>query len=833
MMQIYNKYKDIQVRLKYPVRVLLPALLVCAWVALMSVDYFEERRLSRQQYLQAQQSLVEAYLHRYQRELQASIAQEDVDRIRWVIDGVSRAPGVSQVLVADDSSVVRFANQSVWEGNIIADVAHGFSPQVAQMVTLDGVFQMEANHSRNSLQIYFNLPQSSGLEGRLSLMYVEYDLSQGANLAGAAAMQRWLRQVTTSGLVLLVILMVWRWQVVRPLKQVMGLAASHSNPSQKLPQCASEFGLLAQRIQGLWLRHQQDQADLAAIDDRWRFLLDNEGLAVMDWLVDKDQLSLSPGCYRMLGVNELELAPHMSSWLKRLPEDESQQLQTQLEQLNQAGLDQLELHYPVRHKHGHLVTVSQRSQVVERHPDGKAKRVQAVLMDISPALKARDALSHQAKHDALTNLSNRASFLELLDAQARRLLKPEHKAGLLLIDIDNFTAWNQALGHKYGDELLLKIAARLAAEFPDWPLARMSGDEFGLLVTRFNSDSANTELENVAERVRQLLSDEFEYGSAELHLSVSIGGRLIDGSRERLASDWLRHAETALSRAKAKGRDQFVLYRPGDETYQGEQHWLLSQLRLALQRGELSVHYQPIYDRHQSLVALEALLRWHHPVHGDISPSQFIPLAEQSGLINQLGEFVIDSACRLLNQLSEAELPTPLMSINVGARQLDMDDFAQRTLRLLQQHKIAPKQIQLELTEYVLLQDNQLLAPRLSELVDAGVVIAVDDFGTGYSALSYLTELPIDKLKIDASFVQRLGKEPQAEALLKSVVDLGHNLSFELVAEGVSQPQQLQALQRFGCDYFQGFLLQKPMAESELVALLSRQPAADALHSEL
>ncbi|GLS82058.1 putative bifunctional diguanylate cyclase/phosphodiesterase [Paraferrimonas haliotis] len=808
---------------KYNLRNGLVSLLLICLVVLLVVDHVYEKEQAKNFYISQQQQMLERYIHGYTEELRSAFSEMDEQRIRWVIEAVAQEKDVRQVLVINDNGMVSYGNRAIWEGNQVELIAPAFQPKNQYFAYQQIGFLSSFNDKRNSLQVYYPLTPLTDKQG--PILFVEYDFSAAMDSVAANAWQRLLRLSVIGVLLIALVAFVATLLVSRPLSMIDRFLQTRSHAELKPRRW---WAVDLQKLAALLNRQKRHlsllQKEVDDQQDRWQYLLDAGELALIDWRLGSNDMVLSPGCYEMLGVGELELLPQISSFKQRLHPQDIETFEAGLLELKNVEQDQHQLHYRLKHKHGHWLPILQRSLVVERTGAGEAKRVLAIIADLSHTNKLKQALAHQARHDGLTNLSNRSAFLADLTAQCRSLQQPQQRLALMLLDIDNFKAWNDALGHVQADELLLRVTARLSGHFPQYQVGRLSGNEFGILVDDLDSASnIDHRLAGLAEQVRQLLADEYEYGAFELHLTVSIGVSVIQGNHGLVMSEWLRQTEVALRYSQQQGGDQYTVFSDQLEQTQQHQQWLLSQLRVALRRNQLSVYYQPIYNRHRQLVAVEALVRWQHPEIGDISPAQFIPVAEQSGLINDLGEFVVERSCKMLSLLAEQGIRQPLVSINVGAKQLDMDEFSQRMLSQLQHHQVDPSLIQLELTEYVLLQESQSLQPRLKALVDAGISIAVDDFGTGYSALSYLTELPIDKLKIDGSFVQQLEGNSKAEALLKSVIELGHNLSLEVVAEGVSNDAQLRLLTQLNCDYYQGFWLQKPLPKVDLMLVLKRE----------
>jgi len=416
--------------------------------------------------------------------------------------------------------------------------------------------------------------------------------------------------------------------------------------------------------------------------------------------------------------------------------------------------------------------------------------------------RARQDLEYRAYHDELTGLPNRALLNDRLTHALRRSRRDDTAVAVLFLDLDRFKLVNDSLGHDAGDRLLTQVAQRMVEGLRGSDtVARLGGDEFVVVVEDVKDD---LEVHASVERVAALLEQPFEVDSQTLFVSASIGVSVARDEAE--AADLLREADDAMYRAKQRGR-RSVEYQTGHETPNATNRLArVTGLHRALERDELVVHYQPIVDMHsRKPIALEALVRWNHPELGLVPPGDFIPLAEDTGLIVPLGWRVLDHALRRLKQR-----PDLAIAVNVSARQLSESDFVPRLTELVT--AVPRGSLTLEITESLLIDDPDRIATTLAALDEVGVRIALDDFGTGYSSLSILSALPIHQLKIDRSFVSGLGERPESEALVSGIINLGHGLELEVVAEGVETVKQALRLERLDCDYAQGYLFGRPVA---------------------
>ncbi|MFF5290508.1 putative bifunctional diguanylate cyclase/phosphodiesterase [Paractinoplanes globisporus] len=432
--------------------------------------------------------------------------------------------------------------------------------------------------------------------------------------------------------------------------------------------------------------------------------------------------------------------------------------------------------------------------------------------DISEAQELQESLRREAYYDALTGLASRAGFRERL---AEALDRDPARVAILQLDLDGFKEINDSLGHDAGDHLLLHVAERLRRLLPaPHVVARLGGDEFAVIV---EADEAADDAELTAMEIIAALTEPIDVDDRELYVSASIGIAPASGNGD--LDQLMRDADLAMYRAKDAGGGGYAAYDPSMHDAVVRRLELASDLRLALERDELVLHYQPKVDlRTGEIIGFEALVRWQHPVRGMVPPLDFIGVAEATGLIVPLGRWVLTQACR---QAVAWDRPLK-MAVNLSVRQFEAGDVAEMVASVLAETGMPPGRLVLEMTESVLLTDTDDNLARIVSLKALGVQLAMDDFGTGYSSLAYLRRFPMDVLKIDRSFVDRLGGESEDEALVRTIVRLGQRFGMHTVAEGIENETQLAILQEMGCDYAQGYLLSRPLPEPDATALLDR-----------
>ncbi len=427
----------------------------------------------------------------------------------------------------------------------------------------------------------------------------------------------------------------------------------------------------------------------------------------------------------------------------------------------------------------------------------------------------RQKIEHQAFHDALTGLPNRRLFenrLELALAQAERY---GTIFATMFIDLDGFKHVNDTLGHEVGDELLLAVTKRLKERTRDSDtLARMGGDEFALIITnlRYKDDAIR-----VGQSYLALFQEIFEVAAHSLSVGASIGISLYPSDGQDLSS-LLRHADSAMYQAKNAGKNSVCSFTQELADQAKERLDLENDLRKALEKNELELYYQPqICLQTGEQIGVEALLRWIHPDRGFISPIQFIPIAEETKLILPIGEWVLKEACRQTVAWQKKHGSSMQVAVNISAIQFDRFDFLNTVISALEETGLDPSYLELEVTETVLMQDVNIVIERLNELRSLGISIAIDDFGTGYSSLQYLQQLPLDKLKIDRSFINTI-EANKGSALVETIVLLAKRFGLKILAEGIEDKEQLEFLESLGCDEAQGYYFSKPVPHTQVMA---------------
>jgi diguanylate cyclase (GGDEF)-like protein/PAS domain S-box-containing protein len=475
--------------------------------------------------------------------------------------------------------------------------------------------------------------------------------------------------------------------------------------------------------------------------------------------------------------------------------------------------------HPISTKDGLRLFLTRRVTVLD--DAGEPQYLIKTHEDVTDRRQTESRMAHMAYHDGLTDLPNRAAFLQALTQMIEACSEAEEEFAVLSIDLDGLTEVNDVFGHDTGDKLLIEVAQRLQASARGGVVARLSGDEFGLIIDGKQPIAGML----LAEQLAETMAREIMIDGKSVRTGLTTGISIFPHNGADAAS-LLANAGAALSRAKAKSRGTISIYEPEMDQQIRDRRVLHQDLSIAIKNGEISLYYQPQASSLQSgkseIIGFEALARWRHPVRGFVPPSDFIPLAEESGLIFEMGQWILREACR-----EAASWPVPLqIAVNLSPAQFMHGDVVSLVHSILLETGLAPGRLELEITEGVLIEDFDRGLALLRRLKGLGVRISMDDFGSGYSSLSYLQAFPFDKIKIDRAFVMNLGRNPQSAAIVRAVIGLGHGLEMSIVAEGVETQEQLSFLAEQGCDAVQGYFIGKPFPIEQYDALVGRTGAA-------
>ena len=473
-----------------------------------------------------------------------------------------------------------------------------------------------------------------------------------------------------------------------------------------------------------------------------------------------------------------------------------------------------------RKKNGELY-YEEKTVTPQKDRHGKIMHFISTGKDVTERIEAQERLHHLAHHDALTGLPNRVLLQDRLEQAIARSRWRERKVAVLFIDLDRFKVINDTLGHDAGDELLKAMAQRLNECIREGDtVARLGGDEFAVVL---NDIAAKKDVPPIADKILAALSEPLLINEQELFVTVSIGVSLFPRDGET-SHDLLKKADVAMYRAKAQGKDNYQLYNFSDEHQAVERLSMETRLRRALDKDEFRLNYQPqLSITEGSVIGIEALLRWHNPELQNVSPGIFIPILEETGMINSVGDWVLKTACQQEKNWQLQGMLGQRVAVNLSIRQFQRQGLVKKIESVLSETGLDPQYLELELTEGLLIDQINETAKILHELHEMGVRLSIDDFGTGYSSMNYLKRLPFDTLKIDRMFVRDITFNPDDAAIASAIISLGHTLGMEVIAEGVETSEQLQYLHEQGCDAMQGYLFSPPLAAEAMEVLIKKR----------
>jgi diguanylate cyclase (GGDEF)-like protein/PAS domain S-box-containing protein len=562
--------------------------------------------------------------------------------------------------------------------------------------------------------------------------------------------------------------------------------------------------------------------------ERRALALTGAGDLIWDWDVSSDKVFTSPETETALGLKHGSLDGSAANWLENLHQLDRDRFRATLDSVLEQRRGRVAQDFRMRTADGHYLWFALRARPVVGS-DGEVVRLVGTLTDVTEFKTAEERLLHDAVHDNLTGLPNRELFLDRLQAvlglglgKADAAMRP----AVMVIDLDRFKQVNDSVGMAVGDSILLTLARRLGRLIkPQDTLARLSGDQFGLIIL---SEKDAARITALAETIRKTLRAPITFRDREIFITASIGLALTDNDTQR-GEEILKDAELAMYHAKRGGGDRIDVFKVAMRARKTDRLSIESDLRRALERDEIAILYQPIVRlEDRSIAGFEALARWNHPKLGRVSPAEFIAIAEETGLIVELGLFVLDRTARQLSnwQRTLRHREPIFASVNVSSRQLLRHDLIQDLRTVLARAPLSRGSLKLELTESVVMENPEHAAQMLHRIRELGAGLALDDFGTGYSSLSYLQRFPFDTIKIDQSFVRTTAKGTRP-VILRSIITLAHDLGMDVVAEGAETDSDAVELFQLGCEYVQGFVFGEPMTAERARALLEPETAAE------
>lgn len=557
--------------------------------------------------------------------------------------------------------------------------------------------------------------------------------------------------------------------------------------------------------------------------------LDGSGAATWQWNMRRDELSVGAEIEEALGLPEGMLEGGLNDWLRHIHPADRDRFRMLLWSLQEKGGGELNTDFRMQRSDGSYLWFELRAHSVDSTMSDSAQRCVGLMRDVSGPKRTHERLLHDAVHDSLTGLPNRELFLDRLNGALMRAAEGNgRRPTVLFIDIDRFKNVNKSLGLVVGDSMLLTIARRLSRHLnPQDTIARVGGDQFAVLIV---SDSDPQHIALISERIRRSLRSPMRISGKEIILTGSIGIAVYDGQQES-HQDLLREAEIAMFRAKSGGADRIDIFKASMRGSDEARLPLESELRRAIERKQIKVLYQPITNLEaNTLAGFEALIRWDHPKRGRLTPDEFVSIAEETGLISELGNYVLEQGVKQVARWQKT-LPRPkaplFVSVNVSSSQLFRQDLLQQIRSILSRDAVPKRTLWLEVTESLVMENPEQAVEILNQLKELGAGLSIDDFGTGFSSLNYLHRFPVDTIKVDKSFIRDAANEGKMPVILRSIVAMAHELGKKVVAEGVEASSDAEYLKSIKCEYAQGFYFGQPMSEKAAMSLVSALAKAE------
>ncbi|MFI5303695.1 MAG: EAL domain-containing protein [Nitrospiria bacterium] len=746
--------------------------------------------------------------------------------IQEALPGFSKLPGVSQILIIDESGMVTAANDSSKIGDIF---------------TSDPPYLEAIKNGKETLK-YYQDPEGSNflvifepmfLKGKIN-GWIRLDLSLKES---ESKIWRSFLNLFFLAIILTTVAMISTLAISRNIRKVLQNLVlkfkklSEGNFSEKLHiqsndelgHVAQSYNILVDKMSSMVFtieeKRQRAEAELKDSEELFRALYEDANHPVYVFEENLKFVDANPFACEFYGYT-LEEFKGMNLYDLAISDDRHAQ-ETLFDKLvREEGYFIKELRQ--QRSTGEVITVT--SDIVGIMRGGKRFYV-CKITDITERKLAEIRLSHLANYDLLTNLPNRLLFVDRLNQALSHAKRTQKLVAVLFLDIDRFKTINDTLGHPVGDKLLQAISKILVAGRETDTVTRLGGDEFTIVLTNIGHAK---DAVLVAEKLLSTLSaNPFQVAGHEIFITASIGITLYPYDGDDIET-LLKNADIAMYRAKDKGRNTYQFYTRDMNNTALERLELETGLRRAIEKEELELHYQPIVDAESGeIIAAEALLRWNHPTLGKVPPDKFIGLAEETGLILPIGEWVLRKACRQNRAWQESGCSEIRIAVNISVRQFQDARFVEIVKNVLEESKINPSLLELEITESNLMHNLERTRETLQLLNQKGVRFSVDDFGTGYSSLSYLKRFAINTLKIDRSFIKDIIQDPDDKAITAAVIAMAHSLKLQVIAEGVETKEQLQYLQSLNCDSLQGFLFCKPLPPEDFRALLLRKKALE------
>ena len=814
---------------RYPLHTLAPLLGFLMITLLLLLSLGSSLLLAHRDIEQKGRAAVLNELDRIHAALGERLLEGDLPYVRRVILSMSSEPHILNLLVLDRHNVVQVGNRQEWNGKGVNEL--GFEVNLPQLehAKKHEISDVSFSSDLNVVYAYagIRLGQSDNAlrSAHIGTLFLRYDLAADKRKAWQMAMQQglasWLVLVVLSGIIFLLFRryiskrLAYLMSVVDRLRKGEANARAHLLGKDEIAQLGASLDEMADHLLANQAELERQQAEILATSARYQtlFAASRDGLILLDR--DNHIIDVNPSLCQLFQLDKNQLTGSLcQSWLANEMDSMLRQRLNSL--LSQVGQANQEIELVLDNRQGGRCEVAVR---FFPYVQGDSVRgTWCVLRDISERRAQERRMRYLAEHDELTGLANRPAFLDSLASIVQQAAARQRHLSLLFVDLDRFKQVNDTLGHAIGDLLLKAVAERISHFLGENGFAaRQGGDEFLLCLPEYDAQQA----EQYAVILAHELSQPYRIADYTLNLTPSIGICAYPEHAEE-PDELIRYADVAMYQAKLEGRNACRVFSHQLRQRMTERLALENGLREAISKKQFFLVYQPqLGVAEQRVIGVEVLLRWQHPHLGLVPPMRFIPVAEETGLIHQIGDWVLEETCRQLAQWQQEGI-TLSAAVNLSAVQFSDANLVDRVSELIQHYQLNPERLELELTESMLMGDIEQAIRTLQQLAGLGVKLSIDDFGTGYSSLSYIKRLPINQLKIDRSFVIDLETDPHARAIAETVLAMARTLGLEVVAEGVENVKQAAFLREHGCQILQGYWLSRPLPIAEFAPWLTR-----------
>lgn len=793
-------------RASWSIRVAIPAIISLVFLVLLtglSLHYWQDT------YRESLAASIHTNTHEFidlQEHVLARLQRGDVSRLGNLFIRHDSDSNLRRIALLSPNARVRFSDDP---GLIGQTFAANDSELTQALQTALHQSALQSLRRGDSLTLIEPVQAPSG--DATNILVGEVDLRPAISNAWRVAL-RSIGLFWIAGLIILAILLLLLQRlVVRPLslleERARQMAEGRAPPPGEIPMLR-ELSHLMERLDAMHAQASNSMQAVQRSERHYRQLFDlaHEGIWVMDWRGVTQMVNQSMASMLDQTAEEM-VGRHLYDFLDDAGIE-------QVKGMYQRGGESVHQDIRVydRHRRCHRTLVSTRAIYDE---EGRYSATIASVLDLTERYAAEEQVRQHAYYDVLTGLANRTLLFEELEQELARAQRHSHQDALFYIDLDQFKDINDSLGHDIGDRLLQEVARRIQSMIRrEDSLARIGGDEFVLMVCEIgpDDDQLSTRIQTVAQNILGALRQPFRIDANTLHISASIGIALFPRSAQT-PNDIFKQADTALYQAKRGGRNRIAFFSSEMQEQATERLSMVNRMQRALRENHFSLYYQPQYDSDEHLIGAEALIRWQDPELGPISPARFIPVAEDTGLIIDIGNWVIEEALSTLSRWLERGMPTHFnrLAINISTQQFQTDHFAGDLISACRRHRVPHHCLELEITESIFIERADQALHQIQKLKLAGFRFALDDFGTGYASLSYLKRLPLDKLKIDQSFVRDIDTDVSDASIVESIIAIASLFRLSVIAEGVETPRQLQFLKEHGCVLYQGYHFSPPV----------------------